>query len=312
MARLRDAFGPAELIQATASNNETIASALERAEVAIISGDIDARFLAAPHLRWIHCDSSGLERSARPEIFARGLLVTGAAGRSAPALAQHVLFFALALTYDAPGLVAMKAKHVWRGLPGYEQRASLWGKTIGIIGFGRTGEETAKLAAACGMRVIAYRKRALDLPANVDRLYSADRGDGIDDLLRESDVIVLSVRLTDGTRHLIGRRELGLMKRSAYLINVARGAVVDQVALLAALHDGAIAGAGLDVFEREPIPAMDPIWDAPNVIITPHATPSMPDREARSTDVIVENARRYRAGEPLVNLLYPDDAYTGD
>jgi len=311
LERLREVFAPAELIHTTPEDADGIAAALGRVDVAVLAADLDERFLSAPKLNWVHCDHSGLNNSAKPEVLDSGLIVTGSAGRAAPALAQHAFFFALALTYDAPGLVEAKSRHGWRVIPGYEDRRGLWGKTIGIVGLGETGRATAELAKAFGMRVLAYRKHLGDPPATVDRLYCADRGDGLDELLAESDVVVLSIRLTDATRHLIGEAQLKRMKRTAHLINLARGPVVDEAALVTALHEGTIAGAGLDVFEQEPLPADAPIWDAPNVVITPHVTAEMPDLRARSLDIISENVRRYRAGEPMLNRLVAEDVYRG-
>ncbi|HET6706312.1 D-2-hydroxyacid dehydrogenase, partial [Amycolatopsis sp.] len=270
------------------------------------------RHLGAPRLRWVHCDHSGLTRSARPEVFERGLLVTGSAGRSAPALAQHGFYFALALTFDARGLLEMQDAHQWRPAPGYEKRLSLWGKTLGVVGFGHTGREMARLGKAFGMRVIAYRRSAGDVPADVDVMLSADRGDRMDRLVAESDVIMLATQLTDVTHHLFSTGEFARMKNTAFLVNMARGAVVDQDALVKALHAGEIAGAGLDVADPEPLPPNSDLWDAPNVLITPHMTPAVPDRTQRSIDVIAENARRYRAGEPLLNALTERDIYTHD
>jgi phosphoglycerate dehydrogenase-like enzyme len=309
-SRLCEALGPGDVLRAALDDASAIAKALETVDVAIIPGDLDERFLSAPRLQWVHCDHAGLNGSAKPEVFARGLLVTGSAGRAAPALAQHIFFMALALTYDVNGLVEMKRKHIWRGLPGYSDRRGLWGKTVGIIGLGATGLETAAVAKCLGMRVLAYRKAQSGLPANVDKLYCADGGDTIDEILAESDVLALCIRLTDATHHMIGERELKLMKPTAYLINMARGGVVDEAALVRALHDGTIAGAGLDVFEQEPLPPDAPIWDTPNTIITPHMTAEMPDLQARSLDIIIENIRRYRAGKEMLNLLKPEDVYT--
>jgi phosphoglycerate dehydrogenase-like enzyme len=308
--RLREIFAGSEFVHVSPDDTAGIAEALKTVDVAVLAADLDERYLDAPHLTWVHCDHSGLNGSAKPAILASDLLVTGSAGRAAPALAQHAFFFALALTYDAPGLISAQRQHGWRVLPGYEDRRGLWGKTIGIIGLGSTGLATAELAKAFGMRVLAYRKGVGEPPASVDRLYCADRGDGLTELLAESDVVVLSIRLTDATYRLIGAAELAAMKPTAYLINMARGPVVDEAALVAALHAGTIAGAGLDVFEQEPLPADAAIWDAPNVVMTPHVTAEMPDLAGRSLELIAENARRYRAGEPLLNQLTPDDVYS--
>jgi phosphoglycerate dehydrogenase-like enzyme len=143
----------------------------------------------------------------------------------------------------------------------------------------------------------------------VERLYCAERGDTVEPLLRESDVVVVAAHLSDETYHLIGEHELKTMKPSAYLINIARGAIVDESALVAALEAGVIAGAASDVFETEPLPPDAPVWNAPNVIITPHVTPRLPDRTQRSIEIIAENARRYRAGESMLNRLEPHHVF---
>lgn len=309
LERLRQAFAPAEWLHLRRNDAAGIAVALERADVAVLAGDLDERFLRAPRLRWVHCDHAGLNRSARPEVFERGLLVTSSAGRSSPALAEHALFFMLALAYNFPAFYEAQRAHRW-GVRGQEGMRALYGRTVGIVGVGHTGMELAVRAKACGMRVLGYRRRATAPPPGVDRLYSAGRGDSLDDLLRESDFVVLAVPLSDATYHLIGARELALMKPTAYLVNMARGPIVDEAALLAALYEGRLAGAGLDTFAQEPLPLDSPLWDAPRTLITPHVTPQVPDRTGRSVHIICENVRRYRAGEPLLNLLTPEDVYT--
>ncbi len=310
VGRLRDAIGAEEFVHVHPRETAAVADVLERAEVAILPIDLDDRFLAAPRLRWVHCDHSGLTKSARPEVFERGLIVTGSAGRSAPALAQHAFYFALGLTFDARGLLRMQDAHTWRGLPDYHEREALWGRALGIIGMGHTGKAMADLGKAFGMRVIGYRRQAGEAPPNVDRVLSSDAGDSLDELLAEADVVMLAVQLSDATHHMIGERELRVMRPGAFLINMARGPVVDQDALIRALQTGEIAGAGLDVTVPEPLPSDSPLWDLPNVLITPHMTPKLADRTQRSIDVIAENARRYRRGEPLLNALTPRDLYT--
>lgn len=308
--QLRQAFAPAEFRHLHPGDSTGIADALRCADVAVLVNDIDERYLTAPRLRWVHCDHSGLTKSARPEVFERGLVITGSAGRSAAALAQHGFYFALALTFDARGLIRTQDEHRWRGLEGYHHRRALWGQTLGVVGFGRTAREMARLGKAFGMRVIVYRRSAAERAPEVDVMLSADGGDAMDRLLAESDVIMLAMQLTDSTHHLFSAAEFAKMKNSAILINMARGAVVDQEALIGALRSGEIAGAGLDVTDPEPLPADSELWDAPNVLITPHITPALPDRTQRSIDIIVENLRRYRAGEPLLNVLTERDLYT--
>ncbi|CAN5345638.1 hypothetical protein BH10PSE9_BH10PSE9_23200 [soil metagenome] len=308
--QLRRAFAPAEFIRCAPNDDAAIANALKTVDVAVLAGDLDERHVAAPNLKWVHCDHSGLTRSARPDVFEKGLIVTGSAGRSAPALAQHGFYFALALAFDARALFKNQADHVWRGIPGYTDKLGLPGKTLGVVGFGHTGVEMAALGKAFGMKVIVYTRSLPDNASNVDRLLCADRGDIIDPLVAESDVVMLACQLTDATYHLFSAAQFARMKKTAFIINMARGPVIDTAALLAALRTGQIAGAGLDVFDQEPLPADSPLWDAPNLLITPHATPAVPDKTQRSIDMIVTNAARYRAGEPMINAISREDVFT--
>lgn len=312
IASLERAFAPATVVSLHPRRQAELTEELSRADVAVIWGDIDERFLEAPRLRWVHSDHAGLTRSARPEVFERGLILTGSAGRSAPALAQHAFYFALALTFDAQSLLRQQEARVWGGIPGYADRLALWGKTLAIIGLGHTGREMAKLGKAFGMHVIGYRRRRDAAMDHVDQLYSADAGDDVEGVLEQADVVMLAASLSDETYHLLDRERLGRMKPGAYVINIGRGGLIDQDALIDALHAGAIAGAGLDVTDPEPLPEGSPLWDAPNVLITPHQTPKLPDRTQRSLEIITENIGRYRAGEPLLNALSRRDIFTGD
>jgi phosphoglycerate dehydrogenase-like enzyme len=306
LAKLKQALQPAEII--LTHDDADIVAAMARADVAILSGDLDDRYADAPQMRWIHCDHAGLNKSARPWVFERGLHVTSSSGRSAPALAEHAFLFMLLFSYRYLSFLEAQRQHRW-GFEGQDQLRGLIGKTIGIVGLGNTGRELATRAQAMGMRVLGYRRSAEEVPG-VDRLYASARGDSLDDLLRESDFVVLATPLSDATHHLIGARELGLMKPTAVLVNMARGAVIDEAALIDTMRAGRIAGAGLDTFEREPLPADSPLWDLPNVLITPHTTPQVPDRTGRSFEMISENIRRYRIGERMLNLLTPEDVYT--
>ena len=154
------------------------------------------------------------------------------------------------------------------------------------------------------------RRSAPECSADVDVMLSAEAGDDLGPILDESDVVMIAAGLTDETHHLFSTDAFRRMKDSAILVNMARGAVVDEAALAVALTTGQVGAAGLDVFETEPLPADSPLWDLPNVLVTPHATPQMPDRTQRSVDIVVENVARYRAGEPLLNALSRRDLYT--
>ena len=307
--RLLQALDGASIQRFATDDEAGFEAALQTADVALVEKDVDSRFYRAPKLRWIHVDHAGLNKSAHPEAFRPGLVITGSAGRSAPVLAEHALFFALALAYRFPLFLNAQRAHRW-GVPGQEKLRGLFGRTLGIVGLGHTGKELAIRAKAFGMRVLAYRRRATGTPPGVDHVFSIDAGDGLQPLLELSDFVALTLPLSDATHHLIGARELDHIGPNGYLINMARGPIVDEAALVKALAEGRIAGAGLDTFSTEPLPADNPLWDAPNALITPHVTPAVLDRTSRSLDIICENIRRFSKGELLLNRLTSEDAYS--
>lgn len=312
LQKMMEAFAPKPVYYFDPEDRDGIRSVLGKVDVAVLDNDLDSLILQANGLRWIHCCHAGLDKSARPEVFRRGIILTGAAGRSRFSLAEHVFFFALSHVYDVYRLHAEQQNRRWRPMAErYASSRGLSGRTIGIIGMGNTGTEVALRAKAFQMRVLGYSRRELtETPQHVDRYYSAEQDGGLEAVLRESDFLVLCCRLTDQTHHMIGERELTMMKPSAVLINVSRGAVVDENALSAALSGGVIAGAASDVFETEPLPENSPLWDLPNMIITPHATPRVADIQENSLNILLQNIRRYRLGEPMINQLTEDDIYT--
>ncbi|MBT3605666.1 MAG: D-2-hydroxyacid dehydrogenase [Candidatus Latescibacteria bacterium] len=306
--RLETALAPSHIIRIDGRDEVELEAAIAKADVAIVRGDLDSRYLNRERLRWVHCDHAGIEKSARPEVFDSGLLVTGSAGRSAPALAEHAMLFMLALCYNFPRFLEAQRQHQW-GIEGQNDLRGLIGKTVGILGLGHTGQELATRCKAFGMEVLAWRRKAQP-HASVDQLFTAENEQGLDELLKQSDIVVLALPLSDQTWHLLGEREFECMKNTAFLVNMARGNIIDESALLKALEDGEIAGAGLDTFGQEPLHETSLLWDAPNVLITPHVTPQVPDRTGAALDILSENIRRYRADETLVNLLRPEDVYT--
>lgn len=308
--QLRLAFAPSEFTHVSRQSLESDPTLLHDVDVAVLAGDLDDNVLAAPDLQWVHCDHAGLNDSARKEVFDRGLIVTGSAGRSGEALAQHAFFFALNFIYDIRTTLAKQAAHDWSGGETFRNRPSLWGQRLTVIGFGHTGRAMAKLGKSFGMDVTVFTRSEAAPSTDVDRLLSADAGDTVDQALLDADFTMIAANLTDETHHLIGYEQLTLMKPSAVVINLARGALIDEAALAEALRRGEIAGAGLDVFEREPLPEDSPLWDMPNVFITPHATPKLPDKTQRSIDTIVANIEHYRNNEPLLNALSARDLYT--
>lgn len=310
MRALRQVFPDAQFVYVDFFDKEKLTREVRDADAAILMGDVDPCLLGENTLQWIHCDHAGLNGSARPEVFARGIPVTGSAGRSAPVLAEHCIYFMLQNCYHTKELLAAQAKGQW-GVPGMNTWRGLYGRTAGIVGLGNNGRMLAERLHAFGMKLIGYDKfpiRELDC---LDRKLCAQNGDTLDTLLTESDFVILTLALTDETYHMIDKTALAKMKPGAFLVNMARGGIVCTEDLVEALQSGQLGGAGLDVFEEQPLPSDHPLWQMENVYITPHSTPQVPDRAARSIEIIRENARRFEAGEPLRNLMKPSDAIAG-
>ena len=307
--KLENALAGSHILFCDPNDRAAIDACIDEVDVAILNGDADDRIISGKKLKWIHCCHAGVEKTICPEIFERGIILTSSSGRSAPALAEHTLMFMLSLTYDVNYLLAKKAQHQWPAGRSYSEKTGLYGKTVGIIGVGKTGTEVARIAKALHMRVLGWRRSAAGAE-NVDRMYSAELGESISPLLQQSDYVVLCVELNDHTWHLVDENALRQMKPSAFLINMGRGGLVDEPALIRALQDGTIAGAGLDTFETEPLPPESPLWELPNVIITPHTTPMLPDREERALDYALRNIEAYKTGGRFVNRLEPRDMYT--
>lgn len=308
--KIEEALAPAKIFKVSSDDKSAISEALKEADVAILQGDLDSQILEeGKHLRWIHCNHAGLAHSAKPEIFERGIILTGSAGRSGPVLAEHAFFLLLSLVYNSRVLEENQRNHKWPwGF--YDDRRGLYNKTMGIIGFGFIGKEIATRAKAFGMKVLAYDRSFNAIPENADQVFSADKGESIDELLENSDVVALAIRLSDETYKLINADAFEIMKDTAYLVNMSRGAIVDEHALYEAVRDGKIAGAGSDVFEIEPLPSNSPLWDLPNMVITPHGTPEMPDMPGNCVEIIRDNINCYLNGQPMRNRLELRDVYT--
>ena len=287
-----------------------------------LSSDAFDRLLAhAPRLRWVHSATSGVERALTPTALARGIVVTNARGVFSRPIAEHVLLMILALSRRLPQLLELQRERTWQPLEGRELRDL----TVGIVGYGSLGRAVAALLTAFGSRIVATRRRPGaaddegaaahagasgddDFPVepHLDKVYGP--GD-LHALLAESDVVVLAAPLTPETENMIDERAIGAMKRDAWLINVARGRLVDEGALIRALREGRIGGAALDVFREEPLGSGSPFWDVPNLVVTPHTAWSSARVLDRSIDLFCDNLRRFRAGEPLRNVVDPTAGY---
>ena len=269
-------------------------------EVDVIYGLIPPKNLLAraPRLKWIQMMSAGVDRLRDTEIWQSRLMITGVSGIHATPIGEFVFELMLMFAKGAPRCFQMKQKREWqRFLP-----TVLRGKTVGIIGLGHIGREVARLSKAFGMRVIATRRSATKIgrARYVDRLMPSKQ---LPSLLAQSDFIVICVPHTPETYRLIGEKELGITKPTAYLINIARGGIIDEEALIRALDEKRIAGAGLDVTAREPLPAESRLWDMDNVILSPHVAGGMEYYVARATELFCENLRRYITGKKLRNII---------
>jgi len=266
------------------------------------AGELQAR---APRLRWFQAASAGVDRLERGGFLGQQVVVTNSSGVHATPVSEYVLMVMLMFAKGAHRLLRAQAERRWtRSLP-----AELRGKTVGVVGMGHIGTEVARLSRAAGCRVLAIRRSALKRRAGGPPADEVMPASDLPYLLSESDYVVLAVPLTQQTRHLIGREELQAMKPTAVLINISRGAVVDEQALVQALKEGWIGGAGLDVFEREPLPEDSELWDMENVILTPHISGGTERYFERAVPIFCENLRRYLEDRPLLNVVDPRRGY---
>jgi phosphoglycerate dehydrogenase-like enzyme len=297
---------------------DTIADDIRDAEV-VVSWSLKADQLqSAEKLRWIHSTAAAIHQLMIPEIVNRNIIVTNASSVHGPVVAEHVLSLMFALAKRLPSAFHMQQQHAWgqeamtREQPPIRE---LRGSTLGLIGVGSIGGHVAVIASAVGMRVFAVRanpQKGVDwLDAN-DATRSQHRVYGPKDLhrvLADSDFVVISAPVTAATTGLIDADALATMKADAYLINVARGALIDEVALTTALQERRIGGAALDVFEQEPLPPNSPLWDLDNVLITPHSAGISHQLWERQYQLFSENLRRFVQGAPLVGVVDKQAGY---
>lgn len=269
-------------------------------EVEVIMGHFHPEVCAAaPKLRWVQSFSTGMDKFLFPEIIERDeVAVSNVAGLYASQGGEHAWALLLALARQLPLAVKNMERHSWTG----EAVVELSGTTLGVIGMGGFGVEISKRAQGYDMTVIAIDPMRTEKPPFVNELrpFSTET---LHDLLRRSDIVMTACPLTKETYHLISTTELALMKQSAYLINVTRGGIIDEPALVDALKAGQIAGAGLDVTEKEPLPADSPLWDAPNIILTPHRAGASQHRPRKVFEFFMQNLNRYVSGQKPVNII---------
>ncbi len=256
---------------------------------------------AAPNLRWFQSTSAGVDELIGAGFGERSVAITTSSGVHATPIAEFVLHLMLMFAKEARKSLKAQSQKRWRRFTPSELKDA----TVGVVGLGHIGSEIARLAKSFGCRVLAVDRTREEASVVDELLTLAD----LPRLLAASDFVILSLPLSTETRHLIGEAELRAMKRSAVLINICRGAVIDEAALVRALREGWIAGAGLDVFEREPLPPESELWGMENVIISAHVSGGTEHYFERAVPIFCENLRRYLDGRPLLNLIDPERGF---
>ena len=295
---IRSAAPDAQVVQASAADLTQ-----ELLDARVFFGFCDPSvFAKTPQLEWIQTSSAGLDAILTPELIARDLLITNASGVHAPQLAEAAWSMTLSLIRSLPLYHRQQRDHTWEWGP----IDCLTGSTAGIIGLGGTGRRFADIAAAFGMRVLAVDPHTPPRPACVESIWGLER---LDEMIAASKVLLIACPFTSETHQLLDERRLALLPDDAVLINIARGDIIDQNALISTLQSGRILGAGLDVTEIEPLPQDSPLWDLPNLVLTPHCAGASPHRNRRVSGLFCENLRRFQAGEPLLNLVDQQRGY---
>jgi phosphoglycerate dehydrogenase-like enzyme len=293
------------------ADGHDFARALPDAEVVVAQGLSDEELARAGRLRWLSSVAAGLEGLVTPALLARGVVVTNASGVHGPNIAEHVMAMMLMFTRGLPKLYRAQLAHRWDRNISSRSGAfeELTGKTLVIVGLGRIGEALAVRARPFGVRIVALKRDPTtrhDPAVTVDELLPLE---GLDGALGRADHLCLTVPLTRETHHLMDAGRLARLPAGAYIYNVSRGAVIDEPALVEALRAGRLAGAGLDVFEQEPLPASSPLWDLENVILTPHLSGATPLYYERTAALFADNMARFLAGQPLKNQFDPARGY---
>ena len=301
VAGLRERFP--QITFTHAHNDAEALAAIESADVALASRLTPSMVEHAPRLRWVHSTAAAVGILPLKEIAARNIAVTNSRGIQAAAIAEFVIGGLLVFARRFNLMLEAQRSRRWiqNELAGDAWPWSVRGRTMTIVGLGTIGQEVARRAHAFGMKVIGIRRR-IDQPKPpfVDRIAGPDE---VDETLRGCDVLVIAAPFIAETDRLIRAEQLALLNRGAVVINVARGKIIDEAALIAALQSGHLGGAVLDVFEREPLDSANPLWGLPNVIVSPHVSGLRPDHWDDVIDLFGDNLERFQRGEPLANLV---------
>jgi len=259
------------------------------------------QFAKAKELRWIHSTAAAVHQLMSPELATSDVLVTNAREVHGQVVAEHAIAVIFALAKRLPDAMRHQQKREWAQSEMWKQGVrEVTGSTLGLIGMGTIGRETAKRARPLGMRVLAVREHPEKGSDEAEQVVGFQ---DLDSVLKQSDFVVLAAPLTPKTQHLMNGARLAQMKPTAFLINVSRGPLIDDAALIAALRQNKIAGAALDVFAEEPLPTDSPYWALENCLITPHTAAVTDKLWERHYVLFTENLRRFLAGEPLKGIV---------
>lgn len=301
--------------QRTCHNAEEVEQALDDDTEVLYTFHLPADLSGAPRLKWVQLHTAGIDHLLDHPLMKSDVLLTTASGIHATPIAEYVFASILAFNRRVPQMLYYQRRREWpQGRWDLFARPKLRGSTLGIVGYGSIGREVGRIARCFGMRVVATKRSTSQMRDGGYAVAGIEDREGLlpdevfpperlSEMLSLCDYVVVAVPLTPETRKLIGEAELRAMKPGAYLVNISRGGTVDEAALIRALREGWIAGAGLDVFEEEPLPSDSPLYDLENVILSPHVSGFTLRYNERSADLFAENLRRYLAGEPLLNLV---------
>jgi phosphoglycerate dehydrogenase-like enzyme len=300
--RLREEFPQLNVVRLTTADG--IERELSETEIAFTSALKPEQFPLARKLRWIHSPSAAVHQFLSPEFVNSDVILTNAREVHGAVVAEQVIAMIFAVAKRIPEAVRFQQQRVWGQEAIWEKDngpREIAGATLGLVGLGSIGRNVAKHATALDMKVIAVRQREdATRPDAVHRVLPPSK---LNEMLAAADYIVLAAPVTPATRHVIGREQLARMKSGAYLINVGRGSLVDEAALLEALRQHRIGGAALDVFDQEPLPADSPFWELDNLLITPHTAGMTAKLWERHYALFSENLRRYLSRQPLLALV---------
>ncbi|HET7871516.1 MAG TPA: D-2-hydroxyacid dehydrogenase [Terriglobales bacterium] len=306
-ARLQETFPGFTFVQL--EDYERIAEEIADADIFIGWSLRPDQLAGAKKLKWIHSPAAAIHQLMYPELIKSNVVITNSTGVHGPVVAEHAIAVLLAMAKRLPQAMRYQAQKKWSQEILWNERPrprEVDGGTVAVVGLGGIGREFAVRAKALGLRVLGVRENPGKGPGPADAVFGPEQ---IEEVLPQADYVLLCTPVTPATKHIINAARLRKMKPDAYLINVARGTLIDEPALVTALKARQIAGAALDVFEQEPLPADSEFWSLENVLVTPHTAAVTEKLWERHCDLIIENLRRFIDGRPLLNQVDKQKGY---